>query len=120
MGPCCGVLAGLLTDGEGEPLSIQLYRGNPNDPPMFPDVVEKLKVCFGVEEVALVGDRGMTKASGQQALGEAEFRYGTALTEPQVPAQGLTAADVARGPWVQTGTLELDETERVEPPWHHR
>jgi len=80
------MVAGLLTDGEGEPLSIQLYRGNTNDPPTFLDAVEKLKVRFGAEEVALVGDRGMIKALGKQALGEAKFRYVTALTEPQVRA----------------------------------
>lgn len=80
------MVAGLLTDGEGEPLSIQLYRGNTNDPPTFLDAVEKLKVRFGAEEIALVGDRGMIKALGKQALGEAKFRYVTALTEPQVRA----------------------------------
>ena len=58
------MVAGLLTDAEGEPLSIQLYRGNTNDPPTFLDAVNKLKVRFGAEEVALVGDRGMIKALG--------------------------------------------------------
>lgn len=80
------MVAGLLTDGQGEPLSIQLYRGNSSDPPTFLDAVDKLKVRFGAEEVALVGDRGMIKALGKKALGEARFRYVTALTEPQVRA----------------------------------
>ena len=80
------MVAGLLTDGQGEPLSIQLYPGNTNDPPTFLDAVDKLKVRFGAEEVALVGDRGMIKALGKAALGEANFRYVTALTEPQVRA----------------------------------
>ena len=80
------MVAGLLTDGQGEPLSIQLYRGNTNDPPTFLDAVAKLKVRFGAEEIALVGDRGMIKALGKQAVGEAQFRYVTALTEPQVRA----------------------------------
>ena len=80
------MVAGLLTDGQGEPLSIQLYRGNPSDPPTFLDAVKILKVRFGAEEIALVGDRGMIKALGKQALGQAQFRYVTALTEPQVRA----------------------------------
>jgi hypothetical protein len=80
------MVAGLLTDGQGEPLSIQLYPGNTNDPPTFLDAVEQLKARFGTEEVALVGDRGMIKALGKAALGEAKFRYVTALTEPQVRA----------------------------------
>jgi hypothetical protein len=80
------MVAGLLTDGQGEPISIQLYPGNTNDPPTFLDAVERLKVRFGTQEVALVGDRGMIKALGKTALGEAKFRYVTALTEPQVRA----------------------------------
>jgi len=80
------MVAGLLTDGQGEPISIQLYPGNTNDPPTFLDAVKQLKVRFGTEEVALVGDRGMIKALGKAALGEAKFRYVTALTDPQVRA----------------------------------
>lgn len=78
------MVAGLLTDGAGEPLSIQLYAGNTSDPPTFLDAVAQLKVRFGTEAIAVVGDRGMIKALGQAALGEANFRYVTALTDPQV------------------------------------
>ena len=80
------LVAGLLTDGNGEPISIQLYRGNTGDPPTFLDAVQKLKVRFGAQEVALVGDRGMIKRLGKQALGEAKFCYVTALTDPQIRA----------------------------------
>lgn len=80
------LVAGLLTDAEGEPIAIELYRGNTGDPPTFLDAVQKLKVRFGAEEVALVGDRGMIKRLGKAALGEAKFRYVTALTDPQIRA----------------------------------
>jgi transposase len=80
------MVAGLLTDGQGDPLAIQLYPGNTSDPPTFLDAVEKLKVRFGTQEIALVGDRGMIKRLGKKALGEAKFRYVTALTDPQVRA----------------------------------
>lgn len=80
------LVAGLLTDGTGEPISIQLYRGNTGDPPTFLDAVEKLKVRFGAEEIALVGDRGMIKRLGKVALGQARFCYVTALTDPQIRA----------------------------------
>jgi transposase len=80
------LVAGLLTDGKGEPISIELYRGNTGDPPTFLDAVQKLKVRFGAEEVALVRDRGMIKRLGKAALGEAKFCYVTALTDPQIRA----------------------------------
>ena len=90
------MVAGLLTDGVGEPLSIQLYAGNTSDPPTFLDAVAQLKVRFGTEEIAVVGDRGMIKALGQAAVGEANFRYVTALTDPQVRKL------------LQAGVLQLD------------
>jgi len=80
------LVAGLLTDSAGEPISIELYRGNTGDPPTFLDAVHKLKVRFGAQEVVLVGDRGMIKRLGKAALGEAKFRYVTALTDPQIRA----------------------------------
>ena len=78
------MVAGLLTDAKGEPLSIQLYPGNTSDPPTFLDAVTKMKARFGAEEITLVGDRGMIKSLGKKALGEVKFRYVTALTDPQI------------------------------------
>lgn len=77
------LVAGLLTDARGEPLSIQLYPGNTSDPKTFHPTVEKLKVTFGAKQIVMVGDRGMIKKLGKQALGEAGYRYVTALTTPQ-------------------------------------
>lgn len=76
----------MLTDASGEPISIQLYPGNTSDPPTFLDAVTKVKTRFGAEEMTFVGDRGMIKRLGKAALGEAKFRYATALTDPQIRA----------------------------------
>ena len=78
------VVAGLLTDAQGEPLSIQLYPGNTSDPKTFQPTVEKLQVRFGAKEVVVVGDRGMIKKMGKAELGAAGYRYVTALTNPQI------------------------------------
>lgn len=78
------VVAGLLTDASGEPLSIQLYPGNTSDPQSFQPTVETLKVRFGAKEIVVVGDRGMIKKMGKAALGAAGYRYVTALTDPQI------------------------------------
>ncbi len=78
------IVARLLTDANGEPLSIQLYPGNTSEPKTFQPTVEKLRVRFAAREIVLVGDRGMIKKLGKVALGEAGYRYVTALTNPQV------------------------------------
>lgn len=78
------IVAGLLTDGAGEPLSIQLYPGNTSDPKTFQPTVEKLRLRFGAKDIAVVGDRGMIKKLGKEALGAIGYKYVTALTDPQI------------------------------------
>lgn len=50
---------GLLTDDEGRPVSVSVYRGNTADPATVQDQVKKLKDDFGIDLVVFVGDRGM-------------------------------------------------------------
>ena len=68
------VVAGLLTAANGEPLSIQLYPGNTSDPKTFLPTVEKLRLRFEAKDIVVVGDRGMIKQLGKEALGAAGFR----------------------------------------------
>jgi len=55
--PC--IVYGLLTDGEGRPVAVQVYPGNTGDPKTVPDQVTRLRERFGLSHVVLVGDRGM-------------------------------------------------------------
>ena len=48
------------------------------------DQIKLVKEQFGVEELVFVGDRGMVKSKGKQALKDAGLRYITALTDPQI------------------------------------
>jgi transposase len=78
------VVVGLLTDSQGEPISVQVYRGNTGDPKTFGQQVHKLKKELGCEGVTLVGDRGMIRADQKAAAQQANFHYITALTKPQI------------------------------------
>jgi hypothetical protein len=78
------VVVGLLTDSQGEPISVQVYRGNTSDPKTFGQQVHKLKKELGCEGVTLVGDRGMIRADQKAAAQQADFHYITALTKPQI------------------------------------
>ena len=53
------IVYGLLADGKGRPVAVDVYPGNTGDPSTVPDQVEKLRTRFGLERVVLVGDRGM-------------------------------------------------------------
>jgi transposase len=78
------IVIGLLTDSEGEPLAVRVFAGNTADPVTVADQIKLVKEQFGVEELVFVGDRGMVKSKGRQALKEAGLRYITALTDPQI------------------------------------
>ena len=53
------IVYGVMTDGEGRPIGVDVYPGNTGDPTTVPDQVSKLRRRFGLERVVLVGDRGM-------------------------------------------------------------
>jgi hypothetical protein len=78
------IVIGLLTDREGEPLAVRVFAGNTGDPVTVADQIKLVKEQFGVEELVFVGDRGMVKSKGKQILKDADLRYITALTDPQI------------------------------------
>ena len=78
------IVVGLLTAPDGEPLAIEVFKGNTTDPTTVESQVEKLVKRFKVKDIVFVGDRGMVKTKGRAAIRAALFRYITALTDPQV------------------------------------
>jgi len=53
------IVYGVMTDGEGRPLAVEVYPGNTGDPTTVVDQVDKLRGRFQLSRVVLVGDRGM-------------------------------------------------------------
>lgn len=83
---------GLLTDPDGRPVSIDLFKGNTADATAFKTAVSKVRDDFGLEELVFVGDRGMitkTRIADLRALEGAGWV--TALKAPDIAA--LAAAD---------------------------
>ena len=50
---------GLLTDERGCPVAVSVFAGNTADPKTLLPQVEKIKASFGIDEIVMVGDRGM-------------------------------------------------------------
>ncbi len=50
---------GLLTDGRGCPVAVSVFKGNTGDPPTLLPAVQRVRERFGIEQLVVVGDRGM-------------------------------------------------------------
>jgi len=63
------IVFGLLADGEGCPVAVEVFEGNTADPKTVATQISKLRERFGLKDVVLVGDRGMlTQARIEQEL----------------------------------------------------
>ena len=80
------IVIGLLCDGQGRALSIEVFAGNTSDPKTLGAQIKKAAERFGGHEVTFVGDRGMIKGPQIQALGQEGFHYITAISKPQIEA----------------------------------
>lgn len=77
------VVVGLLTGPDGLPVAVRVFRGNTNDTKTVSEQIRILAKTFGVNEITLVGDRGMLKSTQIDQLPK-DFRYITAITKPQI------------------------------------
>ena len=83
---------GLLTDPQGRPVAVRVFPGNTGDPASFTEIVQVVREKFGLEQMVMVGDRGMITSARIAALNqsqvgtELEDRYGwiTALRAPAI------------------------------------
>lgn len=78
------IVAGLLCNQVGEPLAVQVFKGNTSDLTTFGAQVEKAKQRFGAKEVTFVGDRGMIKSAQITQLTAEGYYYITAITKAQI------------------------------------
>ena len=79
------IVFGVLTDGEGCPIAVEVFEGNTADPNTVASQVQKLQQRFGLARVVLIGDRGMiTAARIRQDLKPAGLDWITTLRAPQI------------------------------------
>jgi hypothetical protein len=78
---------GLLTDPEGRPVGIDLFKGNTADAIAFKTAVDKTRKDFGLTELVFVGDRGMITKTRIADLRKLEGAgWVTALKAPDIAA----------------------------------
>jgi transposase len=83
---------GLLTDPEGRPVAVRVFPGNTGDPAAFTAITDVVRKKFGLEQMVMVGDRGMITSARIQALNQLEdgtqrpdaYGWITALRAPAI------------------------------------
>ncbi len=84
---CEQIEYGLLTDPDGRPVAIRVFPGNTADPTAFTHAVATVKDTFGLDNMMMVGDRGMITSARIDALKElGGIGWLTALRAPQIAA----------------------------------
>jgi len=78
------IAIGLITNGDGCPVAIEVFKGNTQDQSTVYKQVSRIAEDFGVKEVVFAGDRGMLTPKRIAEVKEREFKTITALTHPQV------------------------------------
>src|SRR5271169_1232345 len=61
---------GLLTDARGCPVAVSVYEGNVGDSLTLMPEVKRLRQSFGVEQLVMVGDRGMISQKSIEQMRE--------------------------------------------------
>jgi transposase len=88
------IVFGVLSNGEGCPVAVEVFEGNLADPKTLAAQITKLRERFRLQRVVLVGDRGLlTEKRLEDELRPLEgWDWVTALRAPQI--QKLVAAGV--------------------------
>src|SRR6266571_3907940 len=90
------IVYGVLTDGEGRPVAVDVYPGHTGDPTTVPDQVAHVQTEFGIARLVLVGDRGtLTDAQLRTLQAHPGLGWISALRSPAIRAL------------IESGTLQL-------------
>jgi hypothetical protein len=76
---------GLLTDREGRPAAIRVFAGNTGDPKTFPEAIDAVRGSFRLQQMIMVGDRGMITSARITGLRKLEgMAWITCLRGPAI------------------------------------
>lgn len=69
---------GMLATPDGLPLAVRVVPGNTGDPTAFIDIANEIQQLAGVDDLVMVGDRGMITSARITALKDADTTLGSA------------------------------------------
>jgi transposase len=78
---------GLLTDPDGRPVAVDVFKGNTSDPVSFKTAIRRVRDSFALKRLIMVGDRGMITNTRIDDLRKLDgMDWITALKAPQIAA----------------------------------
>jgi DDE family transposase len=75
---------GLLTDARGCPVAVSVHEGNVADSDTLLPELKRLRHDFGIEQLVMVGDRGMISQKAIEAMREEDIGFITALKNASI------------------------------------
>jgi transposase len=109
------VCVGLVTDADGNPLRIEVFKGNTVDSQTVEEQILKLKNEFQAETIIFVGDRGMRikyNIDNSEELKNSGIQFITGLTKNEI--KGLISSNIIQLSLFsqQLAEVETDDDER--------
>jgi len=78
------IAIGLLTNAEGCPVGVEVFKGNTSDQTTVLDQIKKISEKYGIKEAVFVGDRGMLTQKRISEIDSNYFKTVTALTHKEL------------------------------------
>jgi transposase len=75
---------GLICSPEGRPVAVHVHEGSTTDSVTVPDALAAVRDRFGIENICLVGDRGMITQAHAQTFKEQGVEFISALKNVQI------------------------------------
>jgi len=66
------IVVGLICNGEGCPVGVEVYAGNTKDETTVLDKIHEIQAEYGIEKIIFVGDRGMVTQHNLEAIKEVD------------------------------------------------
>ena len=102
---------GLMTDARGCPVAISVFEGNTSDSLTFLPQVQRVRSDFGIEQMVMVGDRGMISKKAIAEMRQSDgVQWITALKSASIRAL-VEQQHVQLGLFDQTNLLEIASPE---------
>jgi transposase len=98
---------GLLTNPQGIPVAVSVFKGNTGDPKTLLPQVDKMRKEFHLQEFVLVGDRGMITQTQIDALRDIQGCGWITALRPEAINKLLVGGAIQRGLFDERNLFEL-------------